>query len=143
LRGHLAVSDSDYQQQSHVSHGPEAGTVWVDQRVLSALNRQLGETLTVGAATLRIAKVLHYEPDKRGDFYSFSPRVMLHQADLAATKAIQPGSHAFYGQQWRGQATLIAAFKPTLKAQLNPSQRLLDLDQDRPELCNALQRVER
>lgn len=83
------------------------------------------------------------ETDKQGDFYSFSPRVMINDADLAATGVIQPGSHVHYFFQYKGAAPDLQAFNSWLKPQLNPSQRLLDIHKDRPELGSALSRAER
>ena len=143
LRGQLQVADSNEGLETPSSHGPAPGEVWVERRVLSALNLHLGEPLTVGEKPLTISRILYYEPDKRGDFYSFSPRVMIHQADLEATGVIQPGSHAHYFHQFIGPEPALTAFKDWLKPRLNPSQRLMDLHDDRPELGGALQRAER
>ena len=87
--------------------------------------------------------MIRFEPDKRGDFYNFSPRVMINQADLAATAVIQPGSRVHYGFQFSGDEQALTAFKDWLKPQLNSSQRILDIQQDRPELGSALSRAER
>ena len=143
LRGQLKIASESFEHVIASSQGPKPGEVWVDARVLSALNLQLNNSLSVGEHGLKITAILRYEPDKRGDFYSFSPRVMFNQADLAATGVIQPGSRVQYGYQFVGTASGLAEFKDWLKPQLNPSQRLLDLQQDRPELGSALQRAER
>ena len=63
--------------------GPEPGTAWVEKRILPALKVHLGDSLTVGEKKLTLSRIITYEPDKRGDFYSFSPRVMINAADLA------------------------------------------------------------
>lgn len=143
LRGFLKVQETDAGPEIRVVQGPEPGTVWVEQRILSALKLRLGDMLTVGDKPLRLARILTYEPDKRGDFYSFSPRAVINQADLAATGVIQPGSHVHYFYQYTGGETTLAAFKKWLKPQLNPSQRILDIHEDRPELGSALRRAER
>lgn len=143
LRGFLKTQNSATAEESKVYQGPEPGTAWVEKRVLSALHVNLGDTLIVGEKPLIVQSVLSYEPDKRGDFYSFSPRVMINQADLKATGVIQPGSHVHYFYQFSGPEAELAAFKSGLKTQLNPSQRILDIHEDRPELGSALQRAER
>lgn len=143
LRGQLKSTDSDYAAETVNRQGPEPGAAWVEKRVLSALKLQLGETLTVGEKPLTVTRILTYEPDKQGDFYSFSPRVMINDADLAATGVIQPGSHVHYFFQFIGAAEALTAFNQWLKPQLNPSQRLMDIHQDRPELGSALERAQR
>lgn len=143
LRGALKTTTLDYATEVISSHGPEPGTVWVEKRILSALKLSLGDKLTVGEKPLTIQKIITYEPDKKGDFYSFSPRVMLNDADLKATGIIQPGSHINYFFQFSGNEAAIIAFKHWLKPQLNPSQKVMDIHEDRPELGTALIRAER
>lgn len=143
LRGYLKTTTSDYSAETSVDQGPEPGAAWVDKRVLSALKLKLGGTLTVGEKKLTVNRIITYEPDKRGDFYSFSPRVMINQQDLEATGVIQPGSHVHYFFQFSGDSQSLAAFKRWVKPRLNPSQRLLDIHEDRPELGSALERAER
>jgi len=143
LRGKLKTSDAESQDETVVGKGPEAGSAWVDKRVLQTLHLKIGDTLTVGEKALTISRLLSYEPDKRGDFYSFSPRVMINQNDLAATGVIQPGSHVRYAFQFSADEQALAAFRDWLKPQLNPSQKMLDIHEDRPELGSALQRAER
>lgn len=143
LRGFLKTQESESGTENQVTRGPEPGTVWVEKRILSALNLRLGDMLTVGEKPLKLTRILTYEPDKRGDFYSFSPRAIINQADLPATGVIQPGSHVHYFYQYIGEETRLGALKKWLKPRLNPSQRILDIHEDRPELGSALQRAER
>jgi putative ABC transport system permease protein len=143
LRGQLKTTTSDYQQETRQSNGPNSGTAWVDSRILSALKLTLGDHLTVGEKTLKITQIITYEPDKRGDLYSLSPRVMIHQDDLNATQVLQPGSHVHYFFQFKGTEEALKRFSSWVKPQLNASQRLMDIHEDRPELGSALNRAER
>jgi putative ABC transport system permease protein len=79
-----------------VAAAPEPGTVWVDAAVLDALQLKLGDPLLLGDATLKIARIIVIEPDRGAGFMSFAPRVMLHEADLAATGLVQPASRVNY-----------------------------------------------
>lgn len=143
LRGQLKTA-TDNRASETISHqGPEPGTAWVEKRVLSALKLELGDKLTVGEKAFTVTRLLTYEPDKQGDFYSFSPRVMINDADLAATQVIQPGSHVHYFFQFIGANDALAEFKQWLKPQLTPSQRIMDIHDDRPELGSALDRAQR
>jgi putative ABC transport system permease protein len=143
LRGFLKITTTDYSSETITHNGPEKGTVWLEKRILPALKLKLGDLLTVGEKQLTISHIITYEPDKKGDFYSFSPRVMINEADLQATGILQPGSHVHYFFQFTGEAKALAEFKHWLKPQLNPSQRLMDIHEDRPELGSALERAER
>jgi len=143
LRGYLKTVTADYSTETIRHQGPEQGEVWVDKRILSALKMALGNDLQVGEKTLRITRLISYEPDKRGYLYSFSPRVMMNDTDLAATQVLKPGSHVHYFFQFSGPATAIKQFNQGVKPQLNASQRIMDIHQDRPQLGNALSRAER
>ena len=143
LRGFLKTATGDYSSETITRNGPEKGTVWLEKRILPALKLKLGDPLTVGEKQLTITHVITYEPDKKGDFYSFSPRVMINDADLQATGILQPGSHVHYFFQFAGEAKALAEFKRWVKPQLNPSQRIMDIHEDRPELGSALERAER
>ncbi len=143
LRGYLKTTDNDYLQETVRHSGPTPGKVWVEKRILSALHLKLGDTLRVGELPLVIEHILTYEPDKRGDVYSLSPRVMINGDDLLATEIIQPGSHVHYFFQFSGLQDDLIAFNHWVKDYLAPSQRIMDIYEDRPELGSALQRAER
>ena len=143
LRGLLKIRDEGADLESIVHQGPEPGTAWLEKRLLSALKLKLGDMLTVGEKPLLVTKILTYEPDKKGDFFSFSPRVMINDIDLLATGVIQPGSQVHYYFQFVGADSALVAYKNWLKPQLNPSQRVMDSHDNRPELSSALNRAER
>ncbi len=143
LRGQLKTASTDGGTESLNQHGPEPGTAWVERRVLSVLKLNLGDALTVGEQVFKVTHLITYEPDKQNDFYSFSPRVMINKADLAATAVIQPGSHVHYFFQFIGPVDALADYKHWLKPQLTPGQRLMDIRDDRPELDSALTRAQR
>lgn len=143
MYGYLKVRQEGYDQEKIVYHGPNSGQAWVDARILSALKLKLGDQLRVGELALVISQIISYGPDKRGDLYSLSPRVMITAADLAATRILQPGSHVHRFFQFAGSEVSILDFKHWLKPQLGVSQRLMDVYQDRPKLGSALQKAER
>ena len=143
LRGYLKTTTNHYSNEIKAHSGPEHGTTWIEEHILSALKLKLGDPLTVGEKQLIITHIITYEPDKKSDFYSFSPRVMINESDLQATKVIQPGSHVHYFFQFSGSTKALNEFKLWLKPQLNASQRIMDIHDDRPELGTALNRAER
>ncbi len=143
LRGALKILSSDQASESLLHHGPEAGTTWVDARVLSALKLQLGDSLSLGDKTLLITHTLTYEPDKQANLYSFAPRVMIKDSDLSATGMLQPGSHVHYHYQFIGDVEALKLLSQWLKPQLNPTQRLMDVHDDRPEIGSLLDKVQR
>ena len=143
LHGYLKIRQASYAQEKTVYHGPHMGEAWVESRILSALKLKLGDLLRVGEKSLLIAQILTYEPDKQGDLYSLSPRVMINASDLAETKILQPGSHVHHFYQFAGGEASILDFKRWLTPQLGVSQRIMDIYEDRPKLGSALQKAER
>ncbi len=143
LRGEVKITTGDGHPESIGSHGPEPGTAWVERRVLSALRLALGDSLTVGEKSFKVTRLIAYEPDKRSDFYSFSPRVMINEADLAATQAIQPGSHVHYFFQFIGPFQALADYQKWLTPRITAEQRIMNIRDDRPELGSALNRAQR
>jgi len=143
LHGILKARKGTYAQEKILQHGPKQGEAWVESRILSALKLKLGDPLQVGEISLLVSHIITYEPDKRGDLYSLSPRVMMNAADLGATKILQPGSHVHHFFQFAGAEVDIVNFKQWLKPQLTASQRLMDIYDDRPKLGSALQKAER
>lgn len=141
LRGYLKTIQTDYDDETVKHQGPQSGEVWVDKRVLSALKLKIGDDLVVGEKKLVISHLITYEPDKRGDLYSFSPRVMMNDSDLEATQVLKPGSHVHYFFQFSGSEEALKQFNQWVKPQLNSSQRLMDIYEDRPELGSALSRA--
>ena len=96
LRGKLQLRDSAEGPPQTVAAAPEPGTVWVDAPLLAALQLQVGDPLLLGETSLRIARIIDIEPDRGASFSSFAPRVMMAQADLAATGLVQPASRISY-----------------------------------------------
>lgn len=143
LRGAVKTSLGDLAASAETHDIPAPGEVWVEPRVLSALKLAPGGEITVGEKPLRVTRIITHEPDRRGDLYSLSPRVMINHADLEATRIIQPGSHVHYYALFAGPDKALRRFKSWLKPHLHPGQRITDLHEDRPELGNALSRAER
>jgi putative ABC transport system permease protein len=143
LRGAVktTLGELDAAEEAHAIPAP--GEAWVEPRVLSALKVDLGGTITVGEKPLRVTRILTHEPDRRGDLYSLSPRVLINSADIEATRIIQPGSHVHYYALFAGPEKPLRQFKNWLKPRLHPGQRITDIHEDRPELGNALSRAER
>ena len=143
LRGALRTTASDIAAETVANEAPPPGTAWVDNRVLNSLKLSLGDSVTLGEKPLKLARIITHEPDRRGDLYSLSPRILFNLADLEATAVIRPGSNAHYYALFAGDVKAILEFKQWLKPLLHPGQKLVDIHEDRPELGNALSRAER
>lgn len=139
LRGAYKLRDDNGDRS--VAAGPEAGTVWVGDKLLRRLGTQVGDSLQIGEATLRIAAELRQEPDTAINYFEVAPRVTLAQTDLAATGLVQPGSRIVYRQIYAGTPAAIAAFTAAIRPQLQAGQQLETARDGRPEIRSALDRA--
>ena len=96
LRGTLQVADSIEAAGRATRDIPAPGTAWADASLLDALGLKVGQTLLMGDASFTLTRVIVQEPDRGAGFINFSPRVMINQADVAATGLIQPASRTHY-----------------------------------------------
>ena len=142
LRGELRSAAEPYAREE-VGPGPRPGEVWAEARLMVALNLKIGDELEIGAKTLRLSRVLTYDPDTAGDFYSLTPRVLMHLDDLAATEVVQPGSRVRFRELWRGDADALAAYRQAVEASLEPNQRLEDARDGNRQVGGALGRADR
>lgn len=142
LRGELKSAAQAYGTETPGGR-PGPGEAWVEPRLLAALDLKIGDSIDVGQKTLRLSRVLTYEPDRAGNFYTLTPRVMINLADLPATGIIQPGSRVTYRELWSGAPQALASYHQTLSEHLDPNQRLLDSRDSNEQIGGALGKAER
>ena len=140
LRGSLRSRQQ--QNAEELSGGrPQPGEVWLDSELIIALDLELGDSIEIGAASFKVARVLTYEPDRAGNLLSFTPRAMINFADLPATDILQPGSRVSYRQLWSGDAQAIAGVRQALQDTLLPHQRIEGLADGNQQVSSALERA--
>lgn len=143
LKAGLKTSISPYAEAEETRHGPRVGEAWVENRVLNELDMQIGQQLSLGSSTFTVSRVLNFEPDRGSSFYGFTPRVMIHSADLAQAELLQDGSRVDYQYLFSGEENAIAEFAAKRQTQLTPGQNFLSPGQQQPTLGNALTRAQR
>lgn len=141
LKGSLRVTREIYGVEEAVTTGPTPGEAWVEARVLHALGVEPGERIMIGEAAFTITRIVTYEPDRGNSFYSFNPRVMIHQNDLEDTGVIQPGSRIRYRDMFAGDTDQVNGFRAWLEPRLKPGEHIHTLAEDRPALDEALNKA--
>jgi putative ABC transport system permease protein len=119
LRGELKVRTS-----TGIQRNPQLlpGQAWLAERLQQDLQLQLGASLKLGQADLKVAGWIVQEPDASMDYFGIAPRVMIRLDALPQTGLLQPGARA----TWRmlavettaaggAAATFIRATRPLLK----------------------------
>ncbi|MBL4583355.1 MAG: FtsX-like permease family protein [Pseudomonadales bacterium] len=143
LKGQLGIADIAFGESTAIDHGPTAGEVWVESRLLPALNIKVGDMLSIGESQLKVGAVLTQEPDRGGSMFGVGPRVMMNMADLQKTAIIQPGSRVRYRLMYSGDEDLLSTFTRWLKPQMNSSQQLLGVKEGRPAISKSIERAEK
>ena len=70
----------------------EKGVVLAEQTLLDRFGIDVGGTLSVGEAKIRIGGVLGEQPDRLADRLSYGPKLIMSRETLAETELVQPGS---------------------------------------------------
>lgn len=144
LRGVLRITEQLFAPDHETTDVPTPGTVWADPRLLIELNLNVGDRLMVGALTLPIAAVLTSEPSRAsGNLFALAPRLLIHLDDLEATQLIQPASRLKYQLYLAGDEATVTKFRPELENKLQPGERLLGIEDGRPEVRKAMERAQR
>ena len=151
LRGKLRVRGAPGSKESDVAESPAPGTAWVDPAVLEALGLAVGDTLLLGDASLKIARVIVIEPDRGTGFSSFAPRVMLNESDLPSTGLVQPTSRIGYrfalAAPGAGDDAKVTAFTDWIDTEVKATGlrglRVESFATGRPEMRQTLDRAEK
>ena len=152
LRGRMQVAQTLDGAGQPTQGIPEPGTAWADASLLDALGLGLGQSLLLGDSRFKVTRVIVQEPDRGAGFMSFSPRVMINQADVAATGLIQPASRTSYRFAVAGDdAQAVKSYvrwatdelkQPGAEARLRGA-RLESLDSSSPQMQQTLERAQK
>lgn len=130
---------------------PAPGTAWADASLFDALGLSPGQTLLLGNASFKLTRIIVQEPDRGAGFISFSPRVMINQADVPATGLIQPASRTSYRFAVAGDDKAVKEFVAWATAEIKKpgvppgirSARLESLEGGNPAMSQTLERAEK
>ncbi|CAM4136007.1 ABC transporter permease [Pseudoalteromonas byunsanensis] len=143
LRGEVTLKDSLAGQPYEIRGAPQAGQLWLSEGLFYSLGVQVGDSVELGAGNFIVSKVLVTEPD--APFFSLAGnrRVLLNYEDIAATKAVQPGSRVFHRLLFAGEEQQLAEFYSWLKPQLKANQSWQGIKDRQSPLGDNLMRAER
>src|SRR5947209_1298243 len=138
LRGKLRVATALGGAEHEIAGGPQAGTVWIATALAARLGVGVGDTLKVGRASLKVTQIITREPDTVLDYFGIAPRVLMSDADLAATGLVQVGSRINYRLLVAGDDGAVQRFRTQAAAGLARGERLEDVRDSRSEVRVAL-----
>ncbi|MEQ6884567.1 FtsX-like permease family protein [Salicola sp. Rm-C-2C1-2] len=143
LRGEVEIQSAPGGPRRMVAHGPGQGEIWVNARLLRLLDVEVGDSVGVGDASLRVAGILVRSPDAGFDLAALAPRVMMHHADVEKAGVVQPGSRVTYRELYAGSESDLKAFQQWLEPKLTSGQRWRSVDDGQAGVSDALERAER
>ncbi|KUM12719.1 ABC transporter permease [Acinetobacter calcoaceticus] len=118
LRGQLEIEPKTQAIQS--------GEVWLSQRAADLLKVKRGDIVSIADGTFRFSGVIVRDSNQELGFSGFSPTVIIHQADIAKTHAIQTGSRIDYRLLMAGSSEQVQAFSKQFKQQHQTTNKELD-----------------
>lgn len=118
LRGQLEIEPKTQAIQS--------GEVWLSQRAADLLKVKLGDAVSIADGTFRFSGVIVRDSNQELGFSGFSPTVIIHQADIAKTHAIQTGSRIDYRLLMAGKPEQVQTFAKQFKQQHQTTNKELD-----------------
>ena len=123
--------------------GPGPGQTWGDGALLQSLELRPGATVELGYLDLLLTAQLLVEPDRGSNLFDIAPRLLIHFDDLEETGLIGPGSRVRYQFLAAGEPGPVEGLRAWLESEMQPGQRLIDLEDANPELREAVNRAQR
>jgi putative ABC transport system permease protein len=114
----------------------------VDERLLRRLELSVGDEVGIGAQHFKVAARIVKDIDQSIGFSSFSPRVLMNDADLASTELVQEGSRITYRLMFAGDAQQVLKLRSVLQVKLTGNEKMENVRDARPEIRIALERAE-
>jgi putative ABC transport system permease protein len=143
LRGRLRIALAPGTEDAPAQGTPQRGTVWLEERVISALSAPVGSSIRLGKSEFRVAAVLTLEPERGANFFNLAPRVMMNLADVPATGLVQTGSRISYYLYAAGTPEQIGSVEAQVRKTLGRGERIDTLESGRPEIRASIERAQR
>ncbi|MDX8252142.1 ABC transporter permease [Acinetobacter pittii] len=142
LRGQLEIEPKTQEIQS--------GEVWLSQRAADLLKVKRGDIVSIADGSFHFSGVIVRDSNQELGFSGFSPTVIIHQADIAKTHAIQTGSRIDYRLLMAGSPEQVQSFSKQFKQQHQPSKdvdeaaglRLRDASESNSRLLRPLENLD-
>ena len=142
LRGKLRIAPAPNAPDREASGVPPPGHVWVDERLAGAIGAEVGTTLELGDARLKVAAILTLEPNRGVTFFNIAPRLLMNTADLPQTGLIQVGSRITYELLVAGDRVAVDDYERWAQPRLGRGEGVEGLDNARPEIRAGLDRAQ-
>jgi len=82
LRGTLVVADLPFATGAATQSIPAPGEVWPSSKLIATLGGGIGTRLSIGAATLKVTRILISRPDQGANLSDLAPALIMNLKDL-------------------------------------------------------------
>ena len=111
LRGKLEINPRAQSIQQ--------GQVWLSPRAIDLLKVKVGDQVAIADGQFKVTGVIEHDSNQELGFSGFSPTVIIHQADIAKTNAVQVGSRIEYRLLMAGEPEQVETYKKIFKQKTN------------------------
>ncbi|WP_407305311.1 ABC transporter permease [Acinetobacter sp.] len=129
LRGEIQVVPQAWKIQP--------GEVWLSNRAMDLLHVKVGDTINIADGTFKVTAKIEHDSNQELGFSGFSPTVIISQADVARTHAIQVGSRVEYRLLMAGPVQQTKQFEQDFKQLYKSAQSKIQNEQSSLKLRNA------
>ena len=142
LRGSVVLKDFKGEVLSNEKGTPNSGYIWVEPKLVDALNLKQNNQLVIGNRSFVVEAILDDYPDRNVGFLAFSPTIIANITDLKSMGVIQTGSRVVYRQLFSGTEKQINLFFDSVSS-LPEEVRVQRLDEVGDQLGRTLDRSTR
>ncbi|ENW03187.1 ABC transporter permease [Acinetobacter beijerinckii] len=97
----------------------QQGQVWLSPRAIDLLKVKVGDQVAIADGQFKVTGVIEHDSNQELGFSGFSPTVIIHQADIAKTNAVQVGSRIEYRLLMAGEPEQVETYKKIFKQETN------------------------
>lgn len=143
LRGELKISEQMFGTTVVATTVPALGEAWAEPGLLGKLGVDVGDTVQVGNRSLKITRVLEYQPNQNPGFANLAPSLLVSISDVAAMDVVRPGSRVTFRQLFAGDEKAVAAFRRRVEPRLDTEAVMRDQKDAGEQINAAIDRAQR
>ncbi|AXQ21513.1 ABC transporter permease [Acinetobacter wuhouensis] len=114
LRGDLKIQPAQKLQ---------SGGIWLSKRAQELLKLNVGDDVQLADGQFKVTGIIEHDSNQELGFSAFSPTVIISQADVAKTNAIQVGSRIDYRLLLAGEPQSIEKFQQIYKTEIETEKQ--------------------
>ena len=120
---------------------PKAGKVWLDSRLASLLEVDVGQKINIGEIYLLVSGIILSESDRGAGSFAFAPKAIMNSSDLDEAKVIQPGSRVRYSYVFVGSQEAIKLLENFFRSIKKPGDEITTPGNESSPLGRAIKRA--